>query len=166
MKLLRDLKIKHLSALVSQQVGKSVSIVAVSIDPFGPYFDVDEDGHRIKNSDYDRCVIAYCECGENFGRNMEVGFFHWNYEDEELIYEFEMDTDEHSDFFTYNWASLQDDLEDEYCVIAKYSDGDLMISKDGKHNFTYDEAKEIAEDHRQIEGADIVIVKANNIVMN
>ena len=111
MKMIDDIKIKHLSALVSQQVGKSVTIVGISIDPFGPYFMTDDDGERIENSDYERCVIAYCEWGENFGKNMEIGFFHWLCDDEELIYEFDLDKEEYADFYTFDWGKLQEEDE-------------------------------------------------------
>lgn len=46
-----------------------------------------------------------------------------------------------------------------YNVIAKCTDGDLMIGKDGIYEFNYDEAKRIADDHMTL-GAEIIIVNA------
>lgn len=47
-----------------------------------------------------------------------------------------------------------------YNVIAKCTDGDLMIGKDGIYNFNFDDAKEIADNHKTL-GAEIIIVTAN-----
>lgn len=46
-----------------------------------------------------------------------------------------------------------------YNVIAKCTDGDLMIGKDGIYEFNHEEAKEIADAHKTL-GAEIVIVEA------
>ena len=109
MKLLEDIKIKHLSALVSQQVGKGVSIISISIDPFGPYIQTDENGDYVEGSDTERCVINWSEHGENFGKDCHTGLFEWLCEDEELIFDFEMEDDGMSDFYSYNWAKLQEE---------------------------------------------------------
>ena len=95
-----------------QQIGKSVSIVSISIDPFGPYFEEDKDGKMIKGSDFERCVINWSEWGNDFGTNCHTGFFSWMCESEELIFEFEMEDEGMSDFYSYNWAKLQEDMED------------------------------------------------------
>ena len=46
-----------------------------------------------------------------------------------------------------------------YNVIAKCTDGDLMIGKDGIYEFNLEEAKEIADAHKTL-GAEIIIVTA------
>lgn len=84
MKLLEDLKIKHLSALVSQQVGKSVSIVGLVIDP-EIYFSTNDKEERIENSDFQYCTVTYSAWGENFGTETETQDFTWLCEQEELI---------------------------------------------------------------------------------
>ena len=109
MKHLEDIKIKHLSALVGQQVGKAVSIVGISIDPFGPHFDTDEEGERIEGSDYERCVICYSEHGEDFGKITKSSFFEWLCEDEDLVYKFDFDQEDGADLYTMDWASLMGD---------------------------------------------------------
>ena len=77
--------IKHLSAFVSQRVGKSVSIVSITINPEGPFFDVDNDGKYIPGSDFEECTITYSAWGENFGKDIEEGEFIWRCEEQELI---------------------------------------------------------------------------------
>lgn len=47
----------------------------------------------------------------------------------------------------------------KFNVIAKCSDGDIKIGKDGIYDFNYDEAKEIADAHKNL-GAEITIVTA------
>lgn len=48
---------------------------------------------------------------------------------------------------------------EKFNVIARCTDGDLMIGKDGVYNFNYEEAKEIADAHKTL-GAEIIIVNA------
>lgn len=119
MRSIKDFKIKHLSALVSQEIGKSVSIVSISIDPFGPYYFADEDGEIIDESEHERCIINWSELGDDFGRNCHSGFFIWFCDDEELSFEFEMEDEGMSDFSSYNWAGLHDDEVEEGDMVGK-----------------------------------------------
>lgn len=47
---------------------------------------------------------------------------------------------------------------DKWVVIAKYSDGDVVISKDGKIAFDIDIVGEIAQEHQNM-GAEIEIMR-------
>lgn len=86
MKLIEDIKIKHLAAFVSQQVGKSVSILSIEIDP-DIYYHEDDKGELIEGSDYQVVKIGYSEFGENFGQNTTFAEFIWLCESEDLILE-------------------------------------------------------------------------------
>lgn len=74
MKMLEDFKIKHLGAFVANEVGKSVYIVSITIDP-DIYIDDNE-------NDFQQCTIEYGVCGQ--GEN-ETADFIWYCEDEELL---------------------------------------------------------------------------------
>lgn len=67
------------------------------------------------------------------------------------------DNTEMSEVIEYLINSLES--KNLYNVIAKCTDGDVMIGKDGIYNFNYDEAKRIADDHMTL-GAEIIIVNA------
>lgn len=60
----------------------------------------------------------------------------------------------------YNsWVDGEEDMiTDKYNVIANCSDGDVKIGKDGVYDFTLDEAKEIANTHKNM-GVEISVVK-------
>lgn len=51
-------------------------------------------------------------------------------------------------------------MKTKFNVIAECTDGDVMIGKDGINEFDLDEAKEIADAHKNF-GANICIVTAN-----
>lgn len=55
---------------------------------------------------------------------------------------------------------------DLYQVVAKCSDGDVLISKDGKQAFTYSEAKAIEAEHQGL-GAEVLVEQVDrNIITN
>lgn len=49
---------------------------------------------------------------------------------------------------------------ERYNVIAKCADGDVMIGKNGKYEFSFDEAQEVGYDHRNM-GVTLFIIKVD-----
>ncbi len=77
---LEDLKIKHLAAFVGNEIGKSVSILSISIDP-EVYYLPHEDGTPMDGTDYQIATVTVLERfkGDKYSVTIE-----WDIEDEEI----------------------------------------------------------------------------------
>lgn len=78
--LLEDLRIKHLAALVGNEIGKGVYILSINIDPEVYY--LESDGKRLEGTDYQIATVEVREIGTDTTLSVSIG---WDIKCEEII---------------------------------------------------------------------------------
>ena len=81
---LQGYKLKHIEAFLSQNIGKVVGIISITIDP-DFYFEPDENGKYQQGTDYQLCTITYSEHGKDWGKKTETVDLQWLCDVEEFI---------------------------------------------------------------------------------
>ena len=85
MKMIEDLRIKHITALVSHEIGEQVTALTTIGISDDIWFDTNND-ERIEDSDYQLVAIYYYYFDADGKRIDDSGVFRWDIYDEELSY--------------------------------------------------------------------------------
>ena len=86
MKMIEDLRVKHIVAFVSHEIGKQVTAITTIGFNQDIWFDTDKNDERIEDSDYQLVAIFYYYYDENNNRVDDSGVFRWDIYHEELSY--------------------------------------------------------------------------------